>query len=68
MNQYPLYLGLSLEAGNVWQKGEEIHHKDFIASSSVYLGIDTALGPVAFGFGNAHNHVDTFYFYLGKNF
>ena len=68
MNQYPLYIGLSLETGNVWQQGEEIHHKDFIVSSSVYFGIDTALGPVAFGFGNADNHVDTFYFYLGKNF
>jgi NTE family protein len=64
----PLYLGLSLESGNVWQQGENIHHKELILAGSVYLGTDTSLGPVALGFGRAHDNTDAFYFYLGKNF
>lgn len=66
--QFPLYLGLSFEAGNVWQQGQEVNHQDLILSSSTYIGTDTSLGPVALGYGRTDTDVQTFYFYLGKNF
>lgn len=68
LEQFPLYLGLSLETGNVWQEDEEINRKDLILASSVYLGTDTSLGPIALGYGRTDDHTDAFYFYLGKNF
>lgn len=68
LEQLPLYVGLSLESGNVWQQEEDIKYKDFVVSGSIYLGTDTSLGPVALGYGRNHEDTDAFYFYLGKNF
>lgn len=68
LEQFPLYLGVSVETGNVWQQGESIDQKGLILSSSLFLGSDTSLGPVALGFGSNHQGSDAFYFYLGKNF
>ena len=68
MESVPLYLGVSLESGNVWQQDQDINHDDFVVSGSLYLGADTSLGPVALGYGRNHENTDAFYFYLGKNF
>lgn len=68
LEQFPLYVGLSLETGNVWQVSEEINHQDFIVSAAAYLGTDTSLGPIALGFGKANSDAYAFYFYLGKSF
>ncbi|NRB38325.1 MAG: patatin-like phospholipase family protein [Pseudomonadales bacterium] len=65
LQQYPLYVGLSAETGNA---GTDIRSSDLIAASTLYVGTDTRLGPVAIGFGaNSANH-QAVYFYLGKNF
>jgi NTE family protein len=68
LEQFPLYLGLSLEVGNVWQQDEEINRKDLILGATTYLGTDTSLGPIALGYGRTDDNSDAFYFYLGKNF
>ena len=68
LDEFPLYLGLSFEAGNVWQEGQGINHQDLILSSSTYIGADTRLGPIALGYGRTDTDIETFYFYLGKNF
>ena len=68
LEQYPLYFGVSTEAGNVWQQEQEITHQDLILSSSAYIGTETSLGPVALGYGRTDSHSDAFYFYMGKNF
>lgn len=68
LEQFPLYLGLSLETGNVWQQNEGVDHKNLILASSAYLGTDTSLGPIALGYGRTDDKTDAFYFYLGKNF
>ncbi len=68
LEEFPLYLGLSFEAGNVWQQGQKIDHQDLIFSSSTYIGTDTSLGPIALGYGRTDTDIETFYFYLGKNF
>lgn len=67
LEEFPLYLGVSLEAGNVWQQ-EDAVETDFIVSNSLYIGTDTSLGPVALGFGRTDDNSQAFYFYLGKNF
>lgn len=68
LDQYPLYLGISFETGNVWQEGNEISLKDLVVSNSVYIGTNIALGPIALGYGRSNADIETFYFYLGKNF
>jgi NTE family protein len=64
----PTYLGLSLEAGNVWQERSEAHFGDTQKDASIFLGLDTFLGPVylASGFDD-HGH-EQFYLFLGRTF
>jgi len=67
LDEFPLYLGVSLEAGNVWQL-EGVDQDDLILANSLYLGTDTTLGPIALGYGRTDDDSQAFYFYLGKSF
>ncbi len=62
------YLGASLETGNVWQTGQSVALHDLLVAGSVFIGYDTALGPLYLGFGTAERGVNSFYFYLGRVF
>ncbi|GGP41433.1 patatin-like phospholipase family protein [Shewanella saliphila] len=64
----PLYLGASLEGGNVWFERSQMDLDDLIYASSLYLGTDTELGPAALGFGVTNRGDTAFYLFLGKNF
>jgi NTE family protein len=64
----PTYLGLSLEVGNVWQSRSEASLSNTQKDASVFLGMDTFLGPlyIASGF-DSHGH-QAFYLFLGRTF
>ena len=64
----PLYLGLSAEAGNVWQFTESVNIDELIYSGSIYLGTDTRMGPIALAYGRTDKHDQAVYFYLGRKF
>ncbi|GGP65982.1 patatin [Shewanella algicola] len=64
----PLYLGASLEGGNVWFERSEMDFDDLIYASSLYLGTDTDWGPAALGLGVTNQGDAAFYLFLGKNF
>lgn len=66
-NKIPLYLGLSAEAGNVWDEEDNIDLDDLLFGSSIYLGTDTGMGPVALGYGMTNEKDKSIYFYLGYN-
>ncbi|MGL4472992.1 MAG: patatin-like phospholipase family protein [Shewanella sp.] len=68
MDAFPLYLGLSAEAGNVWVQRDAVSFNDLIYGSSLYLGTDTALGPAALGFGVTDTGQRSLYIFVGKNF
>jgi NTE family protein len=53
----PLYLGASLEAGNVWQTQSDISASSALIHGSLFLGLDTLVGPVflAAGYGEGGN-------------
>lgn len=69
----PLYLGTSIEAGNVWQLKESMSLDEMVTSGSVYLGTDTSFGPAvicvgyATSFGYYEEDEVTVFFSLGKN-
>ncbi len=67
LTDFPLYLGTSLEAGNVWTLAEHINVDDVIYSSSLFLGTDTSMGPVALGFGYAEKGQNSFFLSIGKS-
>ncbi|NKF52270.1 patatin [Shewanella sp. WXL01] len=64
----PLYLGTSIEAGNVWQERSSVDIEDLIFGGSVYLGTDTDWGPAALGFGFTDTGERSVYLFVGKNF
>lgn len=67
LKDFPLYIGGSLEAGNVWASSDSIRFRDLITASSLFFATNTALGPVALAFGFAEDNFNAVYFYLGKN-
>ncbi|MCH4292697.1 patatin-like phospholipase family protein [Shewanella sp. 3B26] len=68
MTDYPLYLGASVEAGNVWWEMDEVSLQDLIYAGSLYIGTDTDLGPAALGIGLSDDGQRSFYLFIGKNF
>lgn len=62
----PTYLGISLEAGNVWEQRRDFDIDDLIFAASVYLGIDTPLGPVFLGYGRSNEDRSAIYLNFGS--
>ncbi|MBQ4889383.1 patatin-like phospholipase family protein [Shewanella sp. MMG014] len=64
----PVYMGLSVEAGNVWQRKSARDTNDLIYAASIFVGTETDFGPAVFGFGVNDLHHQSFYLTLGKRF
>lgn len=64
-----LYLGASLEAGNVWKQGEkQFDLGNLRLAGSLFVGYDTIIGPLYIAFGQADGGFNAGYFYLGRTF
>jgi NTE family protein len=64
----PVYLALSVEAGNVWLDNSDISGGDLIYAGSLMLGVDSPLGPLYIGYGKAQEGASSFYLRLGRVF
>ncbi|HKX56709.1 MAG TPA: patatin-like phospholipase family protein [Xanthomonadales bacterium] len=62
----PVYAGFTLEAGNVWQTSSDIAFDELVYAGSLFLGVDTPVGPFYLAWGRADTGESTFYFYLGN--
>jgi len=60
-----LYAGASFEAGNAWFNRSDVSTNDLIYAGSVFLGIDSSIGPIYMGFGHAEGGISALYFSLG---
>jgi NTE family protein len=63
----PTYLGTSLEIGDVWQRRQAIFDSYRLAGS-LFLGLDTFLGPMYLAGGLAEGDKYSLYFFLGRTF
>ncbi|HEX6833136.1 MAG TPA: hypothetical protein VF132_06340, partial [Rudaea sp.] len=61
----PVYLGASAELGGVWDTRRAIG-SDAIPAGSVFLGVDTFLGPVFLGYGYARGGHSAAYLTFGS--
>ena len=61
----PMYFGASLEAGGVWDNRHRIG-ADLIGAGSVFLGVDTLLGPIFLGYGYAQGGHNALYLTFGS--
>ncbi len=61
----PVYVGASLEGGNTWQIRDNIGFDSMLINGSVFLGLDTLLGPVFLAAGFAEGGGSNFYLFVG---
>jgi NTE family protein len=64
----PVYIGASLEQGNVWNRRQDISFGSSRTNGSVFLGMDTILGPVYFALGMNDEGGSAYYLFLGRTF
>jgi NTE family protein len=64
----PTYIGLSLEAGNVWQTRSEASFSNTQKDASIFLGLDTFLGPLYLATGFDEHGNQAWYLVLGHVF
>ena len=64
----PLYAGLSLEAGNVWNRRADVSVSSARKNASLFFGMDTFLGPAWFAAGFDSRGRHAFYLSLGRGF
>lgn len=62
----PIYIGASLEAGNTWHDRSDVRFDSLIYASSLFLGIQTPLGPLFLGYGYAQGGHNSVYLTFGS--
>ncbi len=60
-----IYAGFSLEAGNAWQRRSDIGW-NLRKAASLFLGLDTIIGPLYFGYGRTFGGDSAVYLFLGR--
>ncbi|HET7921233.1 MAG TPA: patatin-like phospholipase family protein [Gammaproteobacteria bacterium] len=63
-----LYIGVSLDAGNVWDNGQRMNPAQMKYGTALFFGADTALGPLYLGAGFSQGGNQSLYLYLGLPF
>lgn len=61
-----LLAGFSGEYGNVFQERREIRLDEGITAGSVFLGLESPVGPIVVAYGVAEGGRKNFYFFLGQ--
>jgi NTE family protein len=64
----PLYAGISLEAGNVWEQRTDMSLSGARKNLSLFFGMDTFLGPAWLAAGVDSRGGQAFYLSLGRGF
>ncbi|HAO31396.1 MAG TPA: hypothetical protein DCQ84_00370, partial [Candidatus Competibacteraceae bacterium] len=64
----PIFAGGSLELGGVWNDYRDVTLDSLIPAGSLFLGVDTWLGPFYLGAGYAEGGNASLYMQLGKLF
>jgi NTE family protein len=62
----PMFVGGSLEAGNVWQRRDDIDFGSMVVGGSLFVGFSTPLGPLFLGYGRNDATADSWYLTFGS--
>ena len=65
---FPVYLGASAEAGNMWQKKSDISIDNSLLAGSLFLGVDSVAGPFYLAAGYAEGGHKAVYLNFGYSF
>jgi len=61
-------VGFSLEVGNAWSDPGGMGLDDRKGGGSVFVGMETLLGPLFLVYGRATSGSDTLYLFIGHSF
>lgn len=61
----PIYVGVSAEAGNVWQSRSEMSFDSLRINGSIFAGMDSFFGPIFLAAGFAEHGQTNFYLFIG---
>ena len=61
-----LFLGSSLEVGNVWDTGKDISVPSLKKSISLFAGFNSFMGPIYLGFAVGQGGARNVFFQLGR--
>jgi len=64
----PTYAGVSLEIGNVWQERADAGVSSALKDASLFLGLDTLVGPLYLAVGVDDGGDTAFYLFMGRPF
>jgi NTE family protein len=64
----PVYIGASVEKGNVWDSRRDISFSSARTNGSLFVGMDTLFGPVYFATGFDDGGGSAYYLFLGRTF
>jgi len=62
-----VYAGATLEAGNVFHRLDGTSARGALIGGSLFLGVNSKLGPVYVGYGHSEGNHYAFYLYLGAS-
>ena len=62
----PTYVGGSLEAGNVFATRADVDVQSLILAGSIFVGVDTFLGPIFLGYGASEDGHTSWYLNFGS--
>lgn len=64
----PLYVGGSVELGDVWQAGNSLDADELRFGGSVFVAASTAFGPIYLAFGRSEGGRQSAYLLIGRTF
>ncbi|MEH6592918.1 MAG: patatin-like phospholipase family protein [Halioglobus sp.] len=64
----PIYAGFSVEGGQLWSERSDVDLGDLQGAGSVYLGIDSPIGPIYIAYGRTTSARSAIYLSLGWPF
>lgn len=62
----PIFIGMSLEAGNTWRSKSDVSVGSLIYAGSIFAGVQSPLGPVFLGIGHASGGHTAVYLSFGS--
>lgn len=63
-----VYAGGSLELGNTWEKAQEVSWGSLLLSGSLFVGVDSPIGPAFIGIGQTEGYDPSLFMHVGRSF
>jgi len=63
-----VYAGGSFELGNTWLDSDDVGFDNVLAAGSLFIIVDTLVGPLYLAYGAAEGDRQSFYLFLGQTF